>query len=646
MKFTNLKIENFLTLGKAEARLDERGLVLVQGDNRDDTSQNSNGAGKSSLADAVSWVLFGITARGESGNDVINNTIKRGGATVSLEINDDGNYYRVERTRLKGKGTLEVERKEKGSWVSLTKGTTKLTQDMLDKLIGCSAEVFNNAIYSGQEKMPDLPGMTDKMLKMLIEEAAGILQLERAYKVARERMNDVTKSIAAQEIARESGERVVDNSRHRIDALVARQADWEDEHRGELRTAAKQLKELQSSAAKAKDHFDSLSKNKPKLEADLSEINIKLSSLDEYRQAVREAEQKLTRVQGEIQIKDRDLNHESMHMRSLKAEYAVVDRIDGQPCDSCGKPYTKDDIAPRKASLKKDLEECVKRYKELRTQRDDLNGKLSDAELKLKVAERAVPDTTKEIKRRDELSDALSAINSAEREASNAAVRVRDHMVQLKKLKGQENPNDALLENERNTLKEAQKEFTAIKKKIEALEKDLEVKRAAAQVFGPAGVRAHILDTVTPFLNDRTNHYLSTLTDSNVSALWSTIDTNSKGEIKEKFAIACRSKVGAHTFKGLSGGEKRKVRLACSMALQDLVSSRATKPIELYIADEIDDSVDVSGLERLMSILEEKAGDRGTVLVVSHNELSDWCSRHITVVKEGGKSHIEGDALA
>ncbi|MFX5562713.1 recombinase RecF, partial [Acinetobacter baumannii] len=36
-----------------------------------------------------------------------------------------------------------------------------------------------------------------------------------------------------------------------------------------------------------------------------------------------------------------------------------------------------------------------------------------------------------------------------------------------------------------------------------ALEK-VELANMAVNIFGPAGVRAHILDTVTPFLNSRT----------------------------------------------------------------------------------------------------------------------------------------------
>ena len=47
-------------------------------------------------------------------------------------------------------------------------------QEVIDKLLGCSLEVFQAAVYAGQEKMPDLPSMTDKQLKLMIEEAAGV----------------------------------------------------------------------------------------------------------------------------------------------------------------------------------------------------------------------------------------------------------------------------------------------------------------------------------------------------------------------------------------------------------------------------------------------------------------------------------------
>ena len=62
----------------------------------------------------------------------------------------------------------------------------------------------------------------------------------------------------------------------------------------------------------------------------------------------------------------------------------------------------------------------------------------------------------------------------------------------------------------------------------------------------------------------------------------------------------------------------------------------------LWIGDEIDDAVDDAGLERLMTVLEEKAKEKGTVLIISHNPIRDWVRQHVIVRKRGGLSEMEG----
>jgi DNA repair exonuclease SbcCD ATPase subunit len=646
MKFTNLEIENFLAIKEAKVRLDGRGLVLIQGENLDDTSQDSNGAGKSSLADALSWALYGVTARGESGNDVINNRVKRGGAKVCLDIDDAGTGYRIERTRLKGKGTLDVYRRDKSALVSLTKGTMKLSQDLIDKIIGCSADVFANAIYSGQERTPDLPGMTDKMLKLLIEEAAGINRLERSYKIARERMNDRSKELAARESVLENNQGMVIVRANSVERLERSQKEWAVANKEEATTLVDATRTAQKTATKAIAAFEALSKEKPELEEKLALVSARLSDVGRYQTAANDAQRNANSITSELRMKTADMKRAAEAINRLKSERDGVNDIVGSDCRSCGKAYTEEDIVDRKLILAAELTDTRNHYRALRVEYQGIDEKLSVALSAVKTAASAIPDTTTELKSRDEIVRSLRAIKDGESDAKNAATRVRELLEQVKRAKARVNPNDKLLTHEQGELEKAQAEVKKSQVLVQKIEDDLLIKRAACQVFGPAGVRAHILDTVTPFLNDRTNHYLSTLTDGNISALWSTIDTNTKGEIKEKFAIAVQSKVGAKTFKGLSGGEKRKVRLSCSMALQDLVSSRATKPIEIYVADEIDHALDEAGLERLMSILEEKASDRGTVLVISHQPLSDWISSFVTVIKKDGVSTLEGKALS
>jgi DNA repair exonuclease SbcCD ATPase subunit len=170
---------------------------------------------------------------------------------------------------------------------------------------------------------------------------------------------------------------------------------------------------------------------------------------------------------------------------------------------------------------------------------------------------------------------------------------------------------------------------------LELETKNVKIAETVAKVFSPAGVRAFLLDEVTPFLNDQTAKYLGTLSDGHITATWTTLIKTAKGELREKFSIEVTNSTGGDTFKGISGGEKRKVRIACALALQDLVARRATKPIELFIGDEIDDALDPAGIERLTVILDEKARERGSVFIISHSDLQCWIRNTITVTKKG-----------
>ncbi|MCV4633244.1 hypothetical protein OFB83_32095, partial [Escherichia coli] len=78
-------------------------------------------------------------------------------------------------------------------------------QERIGGILGCSMEVFLAAVCLAQERMPDLPALTDRHLKALIEEAAGLGMLETAYARARERRiaaeREVDRLTAAHDLA-------------------------------------------------------------------------------------------------------------------------------------------------------------------------------------------------------------------------------------------------------------------------------------------------------------------------------------------------------------------------------------------------------------------------------------------------------------
>src|SRR5215213_1607076 len=105
-----------------------------------------NGAGKSSLLDAITWSLFG-EARGKSG-DVLNLRQDVKAAEVALTFQHEENTYRVQRTLPRNKNTiLEFQVRTQSGWKPLTEKTTRETQTRIEQTLRLDFETFVNASF-------------------------------------------------------------------------------------------------------------------------------------------------------------------------------------------------------------------------------------------------------------------------------------------------------------------------------------------------------------------------------------------------------------------------------------------------------------------------------------------------------------------
>lgn len=648
MKILELKINNFLSLGDVPAlNLDNRGLVLIQGVNEDDTSADSNGVGKSSIADALCWVLFGETARGVSGDGVVNNQAKKN-CSVGIIISEGAGFYRITRYRKhkEFKNTTRVgfaDRADGSEWADLSKGTEKETQVLINQVIGCELEVFMAAIYAGQEVTPDLPKMTDKQLKSVVEQAAGIDRLERCYEIARERHQEAARDEIGVRTSLDTSRDALTSEMAEVKRWEAVVAAWEDERPkrvADLVAAAEGTKkELLALGAKIKAMGEAaLTEKQTTLKAELDGFNAVLEKQRSLDEAVQRAAQGVTRANSVFSAAMREVDARKRAVENSATEIK-------KPCKECGKPHTEEEIHEFVAHQKTLLQQAALEAKNAKA---ELEAATSAHELAVAPAREhraTIPDTSV-------ISSELAAVSGQLREI----VRLKGEFMRVKAnydrcvagietAKTELCPDQDKIELFAGRVKAREAAIEEKKALLEAATAKLEIQKAVSEVFGPAGVRARILDTVTPMLNERTADYLSVLSDGNLNAVWSTLSSTAKGEIREKFNIDVTNDKGADNFAGLSGGQKRKVRLATMLALQDLVASRATKPIGIWCGDEIDAALDKSGLERLMTILERKARERGTVLVVSHSDLRDWVDQVCTVTKGAGTPATIGGAL-
>lgn len=644
MEISELHIQNFLAIGPEVAlKLSNEGLVLIQGVNEDDSSAVSNGVGKSSIADALAWGLYGKTARGETGDDIVNTTNKKN-ALVRIYLEDGATMYEILRTRKHAtfKNTTRVSVGSRGGvFRDISKGTEKETQELINEIMGCSLEVFMAAIYAGQEEMPDLPKMTDKSLKLLIEEASGVERLEKAYDIARNKAADLLRDVnqvvtqrnfALQAI--ETAERYVVAAKDRFDGFELSRAGNAQAFRTKALEAGNNAKALMATLL-TDAQLQALQDEHKSVSDQIAAIDYKRGTFRIKSAEVTKASNEVTRAEGVLAVATNEL-------RKLKDNIENAEQVMGKPCVTCGKPHDASEIEEYREHQRAGIDPLSKRAMAAKVELDEKREALRVAEAAAAAAEADIPDASTLVAKSVGLGAQITKANTDRLKVEGLKQDMRKCLEQEKEAMTVANPHAAALQTAEEDLVKRKQQLAELDKTHTKLVDDYAIAQDVVKVFGPAGVRAHILDTVTPFLNERTDDYLSVLSDGNISAVWTTITTTAKGDLKEKFNIEVSNSKGGKSFGLLSGGEKRKVRLATMLALQDLVASRATKPINLWIGDEIDDALDAAGLERLMTILERKARERGTVLVISHNELRDWVDNTVTVTKRGGVSTIEG----
>lgn len=637
MKFLKLQVENFMALANADIELDQRGLVLIQGINSGDSSAASNGAGKSTLMNSLMWCLYGETAHGVKGDDVLSTGHEKN-CRVMVTIEDEGKRYAIIRHRKhkEFKNRLIV----RGEDGDMTKGKDTLTQEFVERLIGASKEVFMASIYASQEAMPDLPGMSDKNLKTIVEEAAGVDRLTKAYAIARERANAAAARMETTKTKMDTCLSLVESSQNELESAKTSSAAWERDRDKRLDVARADLVGAEVTLTEVEMELRSLPDQIRDTENAIDKEREKLASKEEHDAKLVKVRGAITDIRASIRVTENIQKEAMQRARAFKVKAEEVNTKVGEPCPTCGKAYCVEDLSTVKESF---VEQARSEICQAQASVTSVAKYQEHLEKALKIESSLVagtPDVSAIISRIEQLTKKLGTLRHREKEVVAVEAMVARARSEVNRITKETNPFLAVIKRHEESLAANKSNYGVLKTELKNIQEQALLLDKARQVYSPAGVRSHILTSVTPFLNIRTAEYLNILSDGNIIAEWSTMEATKKGEYRDKFNI-CVSKTGSSkSFHTLSGGEKRKVRIACSLALQDLVASRASKSIELFIGDEIDDALDTAGLERLMGILEAKARERGTVMIISHKEMKSWFRETITVEVKEGRSYV------
>lgn len=616
MKLLNLRILNCLSIRDAHLTFDDKGLVAIKGENKDGTGADSNGSGKSSIFEAIFWCAFGETTKDISSDEIINSEAGKDCAVESTWLDEvTGIEYQINRYRkhktYKDQSRFLVKHPS-GPWEDRTKGKNSLTQSLIENALGMDKTVFKAACYASGEDCLDIPGMTDKELKELLEGALPFAKIEPVFLHYKTELANKKSDLAKKEQEYYKLEATYDANEQLLHGANEEAKVHEDNRYKRALAIDDVIQSKEENIEKTKDSIVDVSKVKAAIKVTESQLNFLTGANAIYQQ-----------ITFSLEEKESDLFSSEIVLEQTKAtvrRHVVIN------CPTCRQEMPTVISEQYITDLQKKIDKTSSEISLLK----------EEAALKLKDAEKE--------KALNEKLHKLRHIFEGNKFHETTVNSLRNDIKLLKEQKKtlEVNPYLANIDSLEKSMDGLQVKMDNLMKEMEALKPDIRIYEHIVEALGPKGFRYHLLETATPCLNNRTNYYLSLLTDGTIGAIWSTVEKNSTGEYKEKFSIRV-SMDGRTRFGSLSGGQKRKVRLACFFALQDLIAERAEKDCSLYLLDEVDNALDPAGLERLMSLLEEKARQKGTVVVISHNPtISDWVCNTAIVTMENKESKVNG----
>lgn len=609
--------------------------VQIDGWNKDDPLSKSNGSGKSSLLEAISWNWYGELGRRNRYKDEViynRNGIKAPLAWVESEFELEGNVYRVRRV-ISWKKSQDVY-----IWINeeeiLKEATYAVRQQRLETILGMNFTAFLCSEMFGRDFMnfPDLkPSERGKIL-------TDIWSLDK-YVDASRICSEETKKL-------QSSINSLEKQLHLIEGRIAqlRELNYKQQIDNFEADRDKRLKSLDEEVEDCKLNLGELEKNRKleisKVEADLRRyeqsldtIEKQLSNLSIAKNKYLDLEKRKAQLQTIQSTIDQQIHNTHKELDQLKRLSS------GGTCPVCKQPISDAHLDQEIARWEDKILDNERKLRAVNSEIQTVEGSLV-----------AIRDNLKHLEHLQvSKDDYLSSIHQAQLkilslEQSPEEEKIRSRIENIKReqetIRKMPNPYKEQESTRKATLFSLASEAKSLRQQIESLE--TESKYYAFWAEGFKKIRFSLFGTAIDRFQDYAQATLSQYT-SELQIYFSTERETRSGTVKDEFDISVTDASGTTlSYELYSGGEKQKLRLSIALALAQMIRDSCGKEFNFIAFDEPNDALDDCGKSVNFEVFSKLAQDGRAVLVTDHDALfKDQFDRTIVVVKENGKSRIE-----
>jgi len=598
IKFLSVELFNFVTHKHTYIDMESGGSLYISGWNKDAHAIGSNGAGKSLIYDAIYWCLYDVTVRGFGKDDVIGKNEDYTWVQTCW-LDDDGRSVVIRRFRNHPEYKHDVQLLIDGEDASKTRNISKHgTNAHIVRIFKMDRVAFLYSVIFSKSR-GSICEAKDVKRRELLSHIIGLDITDEGLKAARKDRKELDKYLNTLKIKLSS----VETESHQFEKRLhdAQEQLIEEERRIEERKA-----KIASENKDIKEKEKELKEKRKKIKDKIKSIEGKLVEQINIDKEITSIENNIDMVNEKVSKYKVDLDYKVQVEDKAQRAMTACREKSGSVCPTCEQVIPGNHVRRQLFNLKKlrdkaraEKKYCAKKYQKWEKRRTQL-VKEKNA-LKLSVDKKLERQYFK-------LESQLKYIK-----------RDLKHIVFVDENSIEDN-SDALRQKVRSLNDEHQDSLNR-KNLLESQIKTVEQKLAIAEFwvvgFGSKGLKNFVINGILGLLEQRTNEYLSELTDGYMRVSWES-EKQSKKTKKSMDKLMLNVKTGNRGYREYhwcSEGERSRVWLSTELALNEI--KRTT--VDIGLIDECLDGLDSQGIVKAVELISGESTKR-KMICISHRE--------------------------
>lgn len=592
IRFKRIIMNNFLCFQHEELELENLGYVVVSGiNNYKIDNAKSNGSGKSSVFNAISYALTGETLQGLS-NNIENVYGNRDDCWVQLILGVDGQEFSIKRIKtpkqdlkifldgkdISGKGIRE-------SNLVLKNYLPDLNSTLLGSIImlgqGLPCKFTDGHPGKRKEKLEKLT-KSDYMIQLIRD------KLDKRGSILRTTLREHEDLVVANRSEINVYRKQLKDINNELDALK----NYNSLDISDL------IKSSNENIERLKSSIEYWKKDQLQVEADIEKLSKEqIEIIKNYNKLVKSSTK-------EIEDSKMALN---VDMQILRKE---LKNSLGDVCPTCGQPIP--------ANMRINVEEKQQQLKEKEANYKELVDKEN------KIREQLLADHNKNVDKNKKILDQFNKLKATskanETKFSNDLLAEQQNLFKLTNLKESYNK---LLTNADSTnakILKLEKLVNTTQKKIIEDKERLNINTNLISLT-KREFRGVLLENIIKYIDNKVKYYSKEVFGTELLSF--TLNDNYIDIIYD-----------GKYYEALSGGEQQKVDIIIQLALRDLLNTQLGINCNMLVIDEAFDFLDTVGCQKILGLITNLSNIE-SVFIISHhiNELQISYDTEITVVK-------------